>query len=202
MKKNNLFCFVSFIVLEVIAIASLIFAAIINDEVVNIFRYEALVLLAIQVIFLVLALLKKNLKALLIVNLSVNIYFLSKYYTNGIFTNIYENMFTFLIFALLIVCIIFKDKKWASICALVVVSLYSFEAFKYFDVNMIASSTLDEFASTTVVNEILIQFLGSVSFLAIFLSSVVYFANDLFVKKEPEAVENKENKENKENTEE
>ena len=191
MKKNNLFCFVSFIVLEVIAIASLIFAAIINDEVVNIFRYEALVLLAIQVIFLVLALLKKNLKALLIVNLTVNIYFLSKYYTNGIFTNIYENMFTFLIFALLIVCIIFKDKKWASICALVVVSLYSFEAFKYFDVNMIASSTLDEFAS--IVNEILIQFLGSVSFLAIFLSSVVYFANDLFVKKEPEAVENKEN---------
>ena len=191
MKKNNLFCFVSFIVLEVIAIASLIFAAIINDEVVNIFRYEALVLLAIQVIFLVLALLKKNLKALLIVNLTVNIYFLSKYYTNGIFTNIYENMFTFLIFALLIICIIFKDKKWASICALVVVSLYSFEAFKYFDVNMIASSTLDEFAS--IVNEILIQFLGSVSFLAIFLSSVVYFANDLFVKKEPEAVENKEN---------
>ena len=192
MKKNSLFCFLSFIILEVIAIASLIFAAIINDEVVNIFRYEALVLLAIQVIFLVLALLKKNLKALLIVNLSVNIYFLSKYYTNGIFTNIYENMFTFLIFALLIVCIIFKDKKWASICALVVVSLYSFEAFKYFDVNLIASSQL-EGLSTTVANEILIQFFGSISFLAIFLSSALYFANELFVKENNEEIENKEN---------
>ena len=193
MKKNSLFCFVSFIILEVIAIASALVASIINEEVVNLFRYEALILLAIQVILLVLALLKKNMKALLIVNLTVNLYFLSKYYTSGMFTNLYENMFTFLIFALLIVCIIFKDKKWASICALVVVSLYSFEAFKYFDVNMIASSTLDEFASTTVANEILIQFFGSISFLAVFLSSALYFANELFVKENNEEIENKEN---------
>ena len=192
MKKNSLFCFVSFIILEVIAIASALVASIINEEVVNLFRYEALILLAIQVILLVLALLKKNLKALLIVNLTVNLYFLSKYYTSGMFTNLYENMFTFLIFALLIVCIIFKDKKWASICALVVVSLYSFEAFKYFDVNLIASSQL-EGLSTTVANEILIQFFGSISFLAVFLSSALYFANELFVKENNEEIENKEN---------
>ena len=192
MKKNSLFCFVSFIILEVIAIASALVASIINEEVVNLFRYEALILLAIQVILLVLALLKKNMKALLIVNLTVNLYFLSKYYTSGMFTNLYENMFTFLIFALLIVCIIFKDKKWASICALVVVSLYSFEAFKYFDVNLIASSQL-EGLSTTVVNEILIQLCGSISFLAIFLSSALYFANELFVKENNEEIENKEN---------
>ena len=192
MKKNSLFCFVSFIILEVIAIASALVASIINEEVVNLFRYEALILLAIQVILLVLALLKKNMKALLIVNLTVNLYFLSKYYTSGMFTNLYENMFTFLIFALLIVCIIFKDKKWASICALVVVSLYSFEAFKYFDVNLIASSQL-EGLSTTVVNEILIQLCGSISFLAIFLSSALYFANELFVKENNEEIEDKEN---------
>ena len=192
MKKNSLFCFVSFIILEVIAIASALVASFINEDVVNLFRYEALILLAIQVILLVLALLKKNLKALLIVNLTVNLYFLSKYYTSGMFTNLYENMFTFLIFALLIVCIIFKDKKWASICALVVVSLYSFEAFKYFDVNLIASSQL-EGLSTTVVNEILIQLCGSISFLAIFLSSALYFANELFVKENNEEIENKEN---------
>ena len=192
MKKNSLFCFVSFIILEVIAIASALVASIINEEVVNLFRYEALILLAIQVILLVLALLKKNMKALLIVNLTVNLYFLSKYYTSGMFTNLYENMFTFLIFALLIVCIIFKDKKWASICALVVVSLYSFEAFKYFDVNLIASSQL-EGLSTTVANEILIQFFGSISFLAVFLSSALYFANELFVKENNEEIENKEN---------
>lgn len=192
MKKNSLFCFVSFIILEVIAIASALVASIINEEVVNLFRYEALILLAIQVILLVLTLLKKNIKALLIVNLTVNLYFLSKYYTSGMFTNLYENMFTFLIFALLIVCIIFKDKKWASICALVVVSLYSFEAFKYFDVNLIASSQL-EGLSTTVANEILIQFFGSISFLAIFLSSALYFANELFVKENNEEIENKEN---------
>ena len=192
MKKNSLFCFVSFIILEVIAIASALVASIINEEVVNLFRHEALILLAIQVILLVLALLKKNMKALLIVNLTVNLYFLSKYYTSGMFTNLYENMFTFLIFALLIVCIIFKDKKWASICALVVVSLYSFEAFKYFDVNLIASSQL-EGLSTTVANEILIQFFGSISFLAIFLSSALYFANELFVKENNEEIENKEN---------
>ena len=192
MKKNSLFCFVSFIILEVIAIASALVASIINEEVVNLFRYEALILLAIQVIFLVLALLKKNLKALLIVNLTVNLYFLSKYYTSGMFTNLYENMFTFLIFALLIVCIIFKDKKWASICALVVVSLYSFEAFKYFDANLIASSQL-EGLSTTVANEILIQLCGSISFLAIFLSSALYFANELFVKENNEEIEDKEN---------
>lgn len=192
MKKNSLFCFVSFIILEVIAIASALVASIINEEVVNLFRYEALILLAIQVILLVLVLLKKNMKALLIVNLTVNLYFLSKYYTSGMFTNLYENMFTFLIFALLIVCIIFKDKKWASICALVVVSLYSFEAFKYFDVNLIASSQL-EGLSTTVANEILIQFFGSISFLAIFLSSALYFANELFVKENNEEIENKEN---------
>ena len=143
-------------------------------------------------LLLVLALLKKNMKALLIVNLTVNLYFLSKYYTSGMFTNLYENMFTFLIFALLIVCIIFKDKKWASICALVVVSLYSFEAFKYFDVNLIASSQL-EGLSTTVANEILIQFFGSISFLAVFLSSALYFANELFVKENNEEIENKEN---------
>ena len=192
MKKNSLFCFVSFIILEVIAIASAFVASFINEDVVNLFRYEALILLAIQVILLVLALLKKNMKALLIVNLTVNLYFLSKYYTSGMFTNLYENMFTFLIFALLIVCIIFKDKKWASICALVVVSLYSFEAFKYFDVNLIASSQL-EGLSTTVVNEILIQLCGSISFLAIFLSSALYFANELFVKENNEEIENKEN---------
>ena len=192
MKKNSLFCFVSFIILEVIAIASALVASIINEEVVNLFRYEALILLAIQVILLILTLLKKNMKALLIVNLTVNLYFLSKYYTSGMFTNLYENMFTFLIFALLIVCIIFKDKKWASICALVVVSLYSFEAFKYFDVNLIASSQL-EGLSTTVANEILIQFFGSISFLAVFLSSALYFANELFVKENNEEIENKEN---------
>ena len=60
MKKNSLFCFVSFIILEVIAIASALVASIINEEVVNLFRYEALILLAIQVILLVLSLLKKN----------------------------------------------------------------------------------------------------------------------------------------------
>ena len=57
MKKNSLFCFVSFIILEVIAIASALVASIINEEVVNLFRYEALILLAIQVILLVLVLL-------------------------------------------------------------------------------------------------------------------------------------------------
>ena len=57
---------------------------------------------------------------------------------------------------------------------------------------MIASSQL-EGLSTTVANEILIQFFGSISFLAIFLSSALYFANELFVKENNEEIENKEN---------
>lgn len=188
MKKNSLFCFVTFIVLECISFGLLLVAAFspIGDDIRNPIKYQALMLLALQIIVFVLALLKKNVKGALIANGAITVYFVAKLSNTSFFTEIYNSVLALLIFVAFIVCTVLMDKKWASIVCVVILCLYAYEAYFYFDDLMTSLNQLIGSATTEVVNVAFVNTEFAAAAILAFLGNALIFGDNLLIKKEKE----------------